>query len=222
MTEERDITHPDTPAGSGESALESAADFVGEPDGFERTWVPHRMVYLGNDKRDRTQENVCVFCAAPEKSDEDGLIVYRGQTCYVVMNLYPYNTGHLLICPYRHIPTYDLCDDDEILEMGKLTQRAMRVLGRQSGVAGFNIGMNQGQVAGAGVAGHLHEHIVPRWANDANFMPIIARTKPMPRLLGEQRAELARWWQEALARVGCGRGCVRWVRLCFARMWALR
>lgn len=200
MTEERDITHPDTPAGSGEIGLESAADFVGEPDGFERTWVPHRMVYLGNDKRDRTQENVCVFCAAPEKSDEDGLIVYRGQTCYVVMNLYPYNTGHLLICPYRHIPTYDLCDDDEILEMGKLTQRAMRVLGRQSGVAGFNIGMNQGQVAGAGVAGHLHEHIVPRWANDANFMPIIARTKPMPRLLGEQRAELARWWQESLAR----------------------
>lgn len=199
MTGERDLTHPDTLAGSGESALESAADFVGEPDGFERTWVPHRMVYLGNDKRDRTQENVCVFCAAPEKSDEDGLIVYRGQTCYVVMNLYPYNTGHLLICPYRHIPTYDLCDDDEILEMGKLTQRAMRVLGRQSGVAGFNIGMNQGQVAGAGVAGHLHEHIVPRWANDANFMPIIARTKPMPRLLGEQRAELARWWQESLA-----------------------
>ena len=201
MTGERDLTHPDTLAGSGESALESAADFVGEPDGFERTWVPHRMVYLGNDKRDRTQENVCVFCAAPEKSDEDGLIVYRGQTCYVVMNLYPYNTGHLLICPYRHIPTYDLCDDDEILEMGKLTQRAMRVLGRQSGVAGFNIGMNQGQVAGAGVAGHLHEHIVPRWANDANFMPIIARTKPMPRLLGEQRAELARWWQESLASV---------------------
>nr|WP_225751244.1 HIT domain-containing protein [Pseudoclavibacter sp. Marseille-Q3772] len=200
MTGERDLTHPDTLAGSGESALESAADFVGEPDGFERTWVPHRMVYLGNDKRDRTQENVCVFCAAPEKSDEDGLIVYRGQTCYVVMNLYPYNTGHLLICPYRHIPTYDLCDDDEILEMGKLTQRAMRVLGRQSGVAGFNIGMNQGQVAGAGVAGHLHEHVVPRWANDANFMPIIARTKPMPRLLGEQRAELARWWQESLAR----------------------
>lgn len=199
MTGERDLTHPDTLAGSGESALESAADFVGEPDGFERTWVPHRMVYLGNDKRDRTQENVCVFCAAPEKSDEDGLIVYRGQTCYVVMNLYPYNTGHLLICPYRHIPTYDLCDDDEILEMGKLTQRAMRVLGRQSGVAGFNIGMNQGRVAGAGVAGHLHEHIVPRWANDANFMPIIARTKPMPRLLGEQRAELARWWQESLA-----------------------
>ncbi len=200
MTEERDITHPDTPAGGGEIGLESAADFVGEPDGFERTWVPHRMVYLGNDKRDRTQENVCVFCAAPEKCDEDGLIVYRGSTCYVVMNLYPYNTGHLLICPYRHIPTYDLCDDDEILEMGKLTQRAMRVLGRQSGVAGFNIGMNQGQVAGAGVAGHLHEHIVPRWANDANFMPIIARTKPMPRLLGEQRAELARWWQESLAR----------------------
>ncbi|MFD2673818.1 HIT family protein [Gulosibacter bifidus] len=200
MTGDRDVTHPEDAIQAPDVQPEYAAEFVGEPDGFERTWVPHRMVYLGNDKRDRTHENVCVFCAAPEKSDADGLIVYRGETCYVVMNLYPYNTGHLLICPYRHIATYDQCDEAEILEMGTLTQRAMRILKRQSGVAGFNIGMNQGQVAGAGVAGHLHEHIVPRWANDANFMPIIARTKPMPRLLGEQRAELARWWQESLER----------------------
>jgi ATP adenylyltransferase len=152
------------------------------------------MAYIDNGQERRKPDHACVFCAAPGKSDEDGLIVKRGELCYVVMNLYPYNTGHLLICPYRHIATYDLATDAEVLEMAHLTQRAMHVLKYQGGVGGFNIGMNQGEVAGAGIAGHLHQHIVPRWPNDANFLPIIGRTKPMPRLLGEQRAEIAALW----------------------------
>lgn len=188
-------------SGRPEYELEPAAGFVGVPDGFERTWVPHRIAYLGQDAKQRSGGDECVFCAAPGKTDEDALIVRRGKLAYAVMNLYPYNTGHLLICPYRHIATYDQATDAEVLEIGHLTQQAMRVLTNIAGVAGFNIGMNQGSVAGAGIAGHLHQHIVPRWRNDANFMPIIARTKPMPRLLGDLRTEIAEFWQTQQAAV---------------------
>ena len=98
------------------------------------------------------------------------------------------------MCPYRHIPTYDLANDEEVLEIAHLTQRAMRVLERVSNTAGCNIGMNQGEVAGAGVAGHLHQHIVPRWFGDSNFLPIIGKTKPVPQLLGDLRQLLADAW----------------------------
>jgi ATP adenylyltransferase len=112
----------------------------------------------------------------------------------VILNLFPYNSGHLLVCPYRHIPTYDQATPDEVAEIGLLTQQAMKVLGNVGRSHGFNIGMNQGEVAGAGIAGHLHQHIVPRWRNDSNFFPIIAETKAIPRLLGEVREELAVAW----------------------------
>jgi ATP adenylyltransferase len=101
----------------------------------------------------------------------------------------------MLICPYRHIATYDQASADEVAEIGALTQQAMRVLKAVSGSHGFNIGMNQGEVAGAGIAGHLHQHIVPRWKNDANFFPIIAETKALPRLLGEVRQDIAAAWE---------------------------
>jgi ATP adenylyltransferase len=100
-----------------------------------------------------------------------------------------------LVCPYRHIPTYDLATPEEVAEIGALTQKAMEVLKRVSKAHGFNIGMNQGEVAGAGIAGHLHQHIVPRWRNDANFFPIIAETKALPKLLSQVREELAAGWQ---------------------------
>jgi ATP adenylyltransferase len=112
----------------------------------------------------------------------------------VILNLFPYNSGHLLICPYRHIPTYDLASPEEVAEIGLLTQQAMTVLGAVGRSHGYNIGMNQGEVAGAGIAGHLHQHVVPRWRNDSNFFPIIAETKAIPRLLGEVRDELAEAW----------------------------
>lgn len=129
-------------------------------------------------------------------SDEEALIVARGEHAYVLLNLYPYNTGHLLVCPYRHISTYDLATPEEVAEIGSLTQTAMRVLKQVSRNDGFNLGMNQGEVAGAGIAAHLHQHIVPRWAQDSNFLPIIAKTRSLPKLLGEVRTEVAEAWPQ--------------------------
>ena len=127
-------------------------------------------------------------------TDEKALIVARGKHAYVLLNLFPYNSGHLLVCPYRHIATYDEASPEEIAEIGSLTQVAMRVLKAVSHCDGFNIGMNQGRIAGAGIAEHLHQHIVPRWALDSNFFPIIAGTKAIPRLLGDVRREVAGGW----------------------------
>lgn len=173
-------------------SVEDAAHLPGVPDEFQRLWTPHRMAYIQAGPDPLVEE--CPFCAAPEKSDADGLIVARGRTAFVLLNLFPYNSGHLLVCPYRHIATYDLATPEEVAEIGELTQTAMRVLREVSRCDGFNLGMNQGAVAGAGVAGHLHQHVVPRWATDANFFPIIARTKALPQLLGEVREAVATAW----------------------------
>lgn len=178
------------------SPPEAADDFAGVPDAFQRLWTPHRMVYI--DDEDRSGERSgCPFCRAPGLDDATGLVVARGVHAYVLLNLYPYNSGHLLVCPYRHVASYDEATAEEIAEIASLTQTAMRVLRATSRCDGFNIGMNQGAVAGAGIAGHLHQHIVPRWAQDANFFPIVARTKAVPRLLGEVRDELAAAWPTA-------------------------
>lgn len=171
---------------------EPAEGFAAAPDVFQRLWTPHRIAYVQDTRQ--PQEPDCPFCAAPGRSDEDALIVARGRHAYVLLNLFPYNSGHLLVCPYRHIAMYDEASAEEVSEIGSLTQTAMRVLRRTSGNAGFNLGMNQGVAAGAGIAGHLHQHIVPRWANDANFFPIIAGVKAIPRLLGEVRDEIAAAW----------------------------
>lgn len=180
--------------GAGEHALDDASHLAGVPDEFQRLWTPHRMVYIQNGQQ--PEEHECPFCWAPSVSDSESLIVARGRHAYVLLNLFPYNSGHVLVCPYRHIPTYDLATDDEVAEIGSLTQTAMRVLREVSRNDGFNIGMNQGVVAGAGIAGHLHQHIVPRWAQDANFMPIIAKTKALPRLLSDVRQSIANAWPE--------------------------
>lgn len=168
---------------------------VGIPDCFQRLWTPHRMVYIGGENKPKDAEaNSCPFCRAPGCGDEEGLIVHRGELAYVVMNLYPYNPGHLLVCPYRHVPDYTDLTPEETLEVGQLTQRAMSVLRAVSGPAGFNLGMNQGPVAGAGIAAHLHQHIVPRWNGDSNFLPIIARTRALPQLLDDARKLIAAEW----------------------------
>ncbi len=172
--------------------LENAADFAAVPDAFQRLWTPHRLVYIQQGQQPADDE--CPFCLAPSLSDEDALIVKRGEHAFVLLNLFPYNSGHLLVCPYRHVDTYDKASVDEVAEIGLLTQQAMRALQDSSGNHGFNIGMNQGEVAGAGIAGHLHQHVVPRWANDSNFFPIIAQTKALPVLLGEVRAEISAAW----------------------------
>ena len=171
---------------------ESSTSFAGVPDGFARLWTPHRIAYI--EQGGGAPGDACVFCTAPALSDEDGLIVHRGELAYALLNLFPYNSGHLLVVPYRHIATYDEATDAEVAEIGAITQTAMRVIRQTSRADGFNIGMNQGAIAGAGIAGHLHQHVVPRWAADANFFPIIARTKALPVLLGEAREQLAAAW----------------------------
>jgi ATP adenylyltransferase len=169
---------------------------TGARDGFDRLWTPHRMAYIQGAEKpaDSDAGRQCPFCRAPHGSDEDGLVVARGRLAYVVLNLYPYNTGHVMVCPYRHVSLYTDLAPDETTEFSTLTQTAMRVLDEVSGCQGFNIGMNQGTVGGAGIAAHLHQHVVPRWGGDANFMPIIARTKSLPELLGDTRRRLAAAW----------------------------
>ena len=165
------------------------------PDHWARLWAPHRLEYLKGENRPLSDNEVaCPFCRIPTLSNEEGLIVARGETAYVVMNLYPYNAGHLLICAFRHVP--DLTDLTEIErnEISALSAHAMKTLRKVSNPAGFNLGMNQGAISGAGVADHIHQHVVPRWAGDANFMPIIGQTKTLPQLLSQTRDELASAW----------------------------
>ena len=163
---------------------------AGVPDGWQRIWMPERMAYIqGEGKGDE-----CAFCRIPTLSDDDGLIVHRGASCYAVLNLYPYNSGHLMVVPYRHVASYLDLTEAETVELGSFTKSAMRTLVAASGAQGFNLGMNQGSVAGAGIAAHLHQHVVPRWGGDANFMPIVARTKVLPQLLRDTRRLLAERW----------------------------
>ena len=168
---------------------------AGMPDAWSRLWAPHRMEYLRGENRPLDGNDVeCPFCRIPTLSDEDGLIVARGVHAYVVMNLYPYNAGHLLVCAYRHVADLTELTEEERNEISSLTSHAMRTLRKVSAPAVFNLGMNQGAVSGAGVAAHIHQHIVPRWAGDANFMPIIGQTKVLPALLSTTRADIAAAW----------------------------
>jgi ATP adenylyltransferase len=183
---------------SGETeppSVEHADRLAGDPDGFARLWTPHRMAYLLGDNKPATPDShECPFCRAPTLDDETGLVVARGEFTFVVLNLYPYNAGHVMICPYRHVAFYTDVTDDEREEISRLTQQAMRVLSAVSHCHGFNLGMNQGTAAGAGIAAHLHQHVVPRWGGDANFLPIVGRTKALPELLGDTRRRLAQAW----------------------------
>ncbi len=171
-------------------------DGVGTPDAFERLWTPHRMAYiLGENKPQGSRPgDGCPFCEIPKRADEDGLVVTRGGCAYAVLNLYPYNPGHLMVCPYRHVADYTDLTGEETQEVGELTKQAMTALRQVSRAQGFNIGLNQGPVAGAGIAAHLHQHVVPRWGGDTNFMPVVGRTKVLPQLLRETRALLADAW----------------------------
>jgi ATP adenylyltransferase len=161
-------------------------------DDLERLWTPHRMTYITGETRpadgyDSPQS--CPFC-----QPGDDLVVARGELVYAVLNRYPYNPGHLMVCPYRHVGDYPGLEPAETAELAGFTQTAMRVIRSVSGAHGFNIGMNQGSVAGAGIAAHLHQHVVPRWGGDTNFMPVIGHTKVLPQLLADTRDLLAKAW----------------------------
>jgi len=171
---------------------------VGEPDDLDRLWTPHRMAYIrGENKPVDESPGECPFCQVPTMDDDYGLVVHRGELAYVVLNLYPYSPGHLMVCPYRHVADYTDATEAEVVDIADLTRTAMRVIRAVSGAGGFNLGMNQGHIAGAGIAAHLHQHVVPRWPGDQNFMPIIGRTKTLPELLSDTRALLAEAWQSS-------------------------
>ncbi|HEY7143512.1 MAG TPA: HIT domain-containing protein [Streptosporangiaceae bacterium] len=174
----------------------SRQDGAGGPDGFQRLWMPHRLAYIQGENKpaDTGAGQDCPFCRVPGLDDAEGLIVARGTLVYAVLNLYPYNSGHLMICPYRHVADYTELDGAQSAELAAFTSAAMRTLRAVSAAQGFNIGMNMGEAAGAGIAAHLHQHVVPRWGGDANFMPVIARTKVLPQLLGQTRELLAAAW----------------------------
>lgn len=182
------------PGPDSRPAPDTAARFARVEDGFERLWTPHRMVYIRGERPSEDAGEGCPFCTAPDGDDADGLIVQRGESCYVVMNLFPYNPGHVLVCPFRHVSLYTELTDEETAEFTALTKQVIGALQASSNPMGFNIGMNQGAVAGAGVASHLHQHVVPRWGGDSNFLPIIAQTKALPMLLEDVRARLVADW----------------------------
>jgi len=181
-------------SGSGQGDAEVVSqDGAGVPDGFQRLWMPHRLAYIkGEGKPGETEE--CPFDRLPRLRDAEALIVARGVLVYAVLNLYPYNSGHLMVVPYRHIADYTDLTETETAELADFTKRSMTALRDASQAQGFNIGMNMGHVAGAGIAAHLHQHVVPRWGGDANFMPVVGRTKVLPQLLADTRAILAAAW----------------------------
>ncbi|MET3369574.1 UNVERIFIED_CONTAM: ATP adenylyltransferase [Jeotgalibacillus campisalis] len=178
----------------GDADVTDDFGLAGVPDAFQRLWTPHRMAYIKGGQDQFKNKDDCPFCVGPTRSDEESLIVHRGRTCYVVLNLFPYNPGHLLICPYRHVPDYTDITVEETAEFADLTQTAMRVLRKVSNPSGFNLGMNQGVTGGAGIAAHLHQHVVPRWGGDGNFFPIIAQTKAITQTLDEVRKLVAEAW----------------------------
>ncbi len=136
----------------------------------------------------------CPFCHIPRLTDEASLILARGSHAFAVLNRYPYNPGHLLICTYRHVGEYLELNDEELTEINQLTKASIHALRGVSSDVNFNIGINQGRIAGAGIPDHFHQHIVPRWQGDSNFMPVIGGTKVLSQMLDETRAILANLW----------------------------
>lgn len=187
------------PRGGPESVELTEQQGVGVYDALQRLWTPHRMAYIqGENKPESADSSGCPFCRLLEsdQSDRDTLIVARGELVFAVLNLYPYNPGHLMVLPYRHVADYTELTTAETAAVAEFTQRAMRVIRSVSGPHGFNIGLNQGPVAGAGIAAHLHQHVVPRWGGDSNFMPVIGHTKVLPQLLGQTQELLAEAWAD--------------------------
>ncbi len=168
---------------------------AGLRDSFARLYTPHRMAYIKGENKPH-EGDLDPFCRIPQGTDADGLIVARGEFVYAVLNLYPYNPGHLMVVPFRHTADYSELTPGESQELSLFTQRAIRALRVASGAQGFNVGMNLGAIAGAGIAAHLHQHVVPRWGGDTNFMPVVGHTRVLPSLLGDTRDLLVEAWSD--------------------------
>ena len=161
-------------------------------EGFDRLWTPHRMAYIV--PAERVEEQGCPFCAMADRPLAESLVVHRGETCFAVLNLHPYNPGHLMVLPHRHVAELEDLTTEEASELMAMTQEAVRVIRRVSGPHAFNIGLNLGGVAGGSLSQHLHQHVVPRWSGDANFITVLAGTKTLPQLLSDTRRLLAGAW----------------------------
>jgi len=151
---------------------------------MELLWSPWRLQYVSSSKHEG-----CIFCDAPKR--EDGKqILHRGKHSFIIINAFPYNSGHVMVVPFRHVPTLELLTEEEAIEIHKNVVRSMRAIRKTYKPDGFNIGVNVGSAAGAGVAGHVHVHVVPRWVGDSNFMTILSNTKVLPELLADTYSKL--------------------------------
>ena len=154
-----------------------------------RIWAPWRLAYVKDASKDIEEE--CIFCAKPAAGDDEAnLVVHRGERCFVILNKFPYTNGHLMVAPYEHVATLPEVEAETVAELMALAQEAMTILERTYAPHGYNVGFNQGRVAGAGVEHHIHLHVVPRWGGDTNFMPVIADTRVMPQSLEDSYAAL--------------------------------
>jgi ATP adenylyltransferase len=153
----------------------------------ERLWAPWRLEYIVGPKADG-----CIFCDKPAEGDDEAVyIVHRGELCFVILNAFPYNNGHVMIAPYEHTGALEDLADETVLELMQLTRRSIQAIADVYGPEGFNIGINQGKVAGAGVEDHIHQHVVPRWGADTNFMPVIGSTRVLPQSLADSYRALS-------------------------------
>ncbi len=153
---------------------------------MHRLWAPWRSKYVTGEKKGK-----CIFCEkSKEKKDEENYILLRGKTCFVMLNIFPYNNGHLMIAPYRHIPSVEQMTFEEMKELIHLIKRMIKTLKEAMRPEGFNIGANLGKAAGAGIVDHVHFHVVPRWTGDYNFMPLFSETKVIPEALEETYRKL--------------------------------
>ena len=153
---------------------------------MDHLWSPWRLQYVAHGER----KTGCIFCEATRADESSSLIVFKGDTCYVILNLYPYNNGHVMVVPYRHLAAFGALSRDEITEMGVLIQRAEAALVEAYQPHGLNIGVNLGKPAGAGVLDHLHVHIVPRWSGDTNFMTVVGEMRVLPENIGASAERL--------------------------------
>lgn len=152
----------------------------------QRLWAPWRLDYIKGPKPDE-----CIFCTEPAGGDDAGAyIVHRGESCYVMLNKFPYNNGHLMVSPYAHVHSIEQLDEAALTELMRLTRRSLTALRDAYDPEGFNMGINQGKVAGAGMEEHVHLHVVPRWGADTNFMPVIGSTRVLPQSLDDSYALL--------------------------------
>ena len=153
-------------------------------------WAPWRLEYI----QQADEQEGCVFCRAAGGSDEEGLVVHRGELAFVLLNKFPYGSGHLMVAPFRHEAEFGDLSADEAVEIHRLASAALGALAETMRPQGFNLGWNLGRIAGAGVVDHVHLHLVPRWAGDTNFMPVLADVKVLPEVLEATRTKLAAAW----------------------------